>query len=254
MRVMSFNLRMDTPGDKEHTWPFRTRAVRHVLSSLAPDVLGVQEGLAHQVELISSWNDEYVRFGRGRLADGTGESVTIFYRRDRFHFLEGGHFWLSDTPQVPGSATFGNTIPRMATWVRLEDRGATRPLTWLIVNTHLDHVSEPAREKGARMIADFCARHGGGSYVVVTGDFNAPPSSAAVQAMLEAGLVDALAEAGDPGPTFHAYQGEGGQRIDYIFCDPRLAVKGGGVFRERVEGLFPSDHYPLFADFEAARD
>lgn len=246
MRVMSYNLRLDTPSDGEHAWPRRIPAARHVLRELAPDVLGVQEGLPHQLDEISSWSCEYVRFGRGRLADGTGESVAIFYRRDRFDLIEGGHFWLSDAPDKPGSATFGNRIPRMVTWARLLEAGDRR--SWLVVNTHLDHESEPARQKGAAMIVDFVKERAAGSLVVVTGDFNAAPGSVAVQAMLSAGLVDALAHAGDAGPTYHGYKGTGGERIDYVFADPRLVVRGGGVFRDRVGGLFPSDHYPIYAD------
>ncbi|HLS91052.1 MAG TPA: endonuclease/exonuclease/phosphatase family protein [Limnochordia bacterium] len=245
MRVMSFNLRMDTPSDQEHAWPHRIPAARFVLEKFSPDVLGIQEGLPHMVEEVASWSDQYAAFGRGRLADGTGEAVTIFYRKDRLEPLESGHFWLSDTPDVPGSATFGNTIPRMATWIRLRENEGRE---WLLINTHLDHASEPARQKGAQMLADFVARTQAGSLVVVTGDFNATPDSVAVKIMLEAGLVDAVAAAGDSGPTFHGYKGEGGSRIDYIFCDARLKVEGGQVFRERVNGLFPSDHYPIWVD------
>lgn len=247
MRIMSFNLRMDTAGDKEHAWPHRIPSVRQVLSTFNPDVLGIQEGLPHQVEELDSWLDEYARIGRGRRADGSDESVAVYFLKKRFECLESGHFWLSDTPDVPGSATFGNSIPRMVTWVRLKEQGDRE---WLVVNTHLDHESEPARQAGARLIADFIAEKQGDSLVVVTGDFNALPESDAVQTMLGAGLVDAVAKAGDQGPTFHGYKGEGTVRIDYVFSDPRLTVTGGGVFRDRLFGLFPSDHFPVFADLE----
>lgn len=248
MRIMSFNIRMDTAGDKDHAWPHRIPSAREMLATFAPDVLGIQEGLPHQVQEIDSWLDAYTRISRGRRADGSDESVAVYFRNDRFECLQSGHFWLSDTPDVPGSATWGNSIPRMVTWVRLRQNDGRE---WFIVNTHLDHASEPARQKGARLIADFLARHREDSAsVVVTGDFNAVPGSVAVQTMLEAGLVDAVAAAGDQGPTYHGYKGEGGDRIDYVFSDPRLTVRGGGVFREKCFGLYPSDHYPVYADLE----
>lgn len=247
MRIMSFNLRMDTPHDQEHAWPHRIPAARRVLHALAPDIFGIQEGLPHMVAEVASWSDHYASIGRGRLADGTGEAVTIFYRKDRFQPLESGHFWLSETPDVPGSATFGNTIPRMVTWIRLKEEDGRE---WLCVNTHLDHASEPARRKGARMIADFVSRARDDALVVVMGDFNATPGSVPIETMLQTGLVDAVAAAGDRGATFHGYRGQGGDRIDYIFCDARLNVRGGSVFRERVNGLFPSDHYPVFVDLD----
>ena len=79
---------------------------------------------APPVAEVDSWSDAYARIGRGRLADGTGESVAVYYLKERFEHLQSGHFWLSDTPDVPGSATFGNKIPRMVTWVRLREREA----------------------------------------------------------------------------------------------------------------------------------
>lgn len=245
MRIMSFNIRMDTPRDNEHAWPHRIPSVREMLATFAPDVLGIQEGLPHQVQELDSWLGRYTRIGRGRRADGTDESVAVYFLKERFELLDSGHFWLSDTPDVPGSITWGHGLPRMSTWVRLREREGRE---WLIVNTHLDHESELARRNGARLIVDFIAKEQGTSYVVVTGDFNALPDSVAVQTMLEAGLVDAVAATGDQGPTFHGYRGEGGSRIDYVFVDHRLAVTGGGACRERFFGLFPSDHYPVYAD------
>ena len=235
MRIMSFNLRMDTPGDKEHAWPNRIPAVRHVLSSYSPRYLGIQEGLPHQVAEVDSWSDAYARVGRGRLADGTGESVAVYYRKERFEHLQSGHFWLSDTPDIPGSATFGNTIPRMVTWVRLKERGGRE---WLCVNTHLDHVSEPARQQGARMIVEFIAREQGDSLVVVTGDFNALPKSDAVQAMLSAGLVARGSGGGRYGPDISRVQRRRRRphRLRLCRCSPEsegwrcLPREGAGAF------------------------
>ena len=42
VRVMTFNIRYDTPNDKENAWPRRREAVAELIEFFAPDILGVQ--------------------------------------------------------------------------------------------------------------------------------------------------------------------------------------------------------------------
>jgi len=246
MRVMSYNLRMDTPNDKELSWTHRIPAVRWVFEYVDADVVGIQEGLPHQVAGIDAWFPGYARVGVGRNADLGGECVAIYYKRDRWHCLEYGNFWLSDTPKVPGSRSFGNEIPRLATWARLQSREGER---WFVLNTHLDHRSENARVLGAQMILDFVAERADGDPVVVTGDFNDVPESETLRRFTAGGqLVDLFARAQVHDGTFHAYTGEPRSRIDYILAAPGVRVAQAVVLREKPFGLWPSDHFPIYAD------
>lgn len=247
MRVMSYNLRYDTPADGPYAWPKRAAAVRWVWEHVDADVVGIQEGLPHQLDDLLTWTRGYAYVGRGRNADGGGEHVAIFYKREALECVEHGDFWLSDTPERPGSRTFGNRLPRMATWARLRD-GAGRE--WLVVNTHLDHESEEARVKGAALIAAFVAERAHDLPVVVTGDLNAGPDSPAVRTFLENGLVDVFRKLGADGLTVHGYKDEPSARIDYILATPVLHARGAWTVREKPFGIYPSDHYPIYADLE----
>lgn len=244
MRIMSYNLRMDTPRDGELSWSHRVPAVKWVWEHTEADIVGIQEGLPHQVAALDEWFPQYARVGKGREADGGGECVAIYYKRDEWDLHETGDFWLSDTPDVPGSCTWGNRIPRISTWARFTHRTGTH---WFILNTHLDHQSEEARVRGAEQIVRFLAeRVSGSERVVVTGDFNAQPDSDALATFLAAGLRDCFA--GSSQGTFHGYTGEGRSRIDYILVGQGIECIGGKTVTDKPFDLWPSDHFPIYAD------
>ena len=57
----------------------------------------------------------------------------IFYKKDVFNKIRHGVFWLSDSPFVSGSKSWGSVFPRTVTWVKLDLWGDRRIL---FVNTH----------------------------------------------------------------------------------------------------------------------
>ena len=182
MRVMSFNARMDTTqpdgsdgGDGADAWPHRRALLLEDIAAQSPDLLGMQEVLPH----MGAWLREqlepagYGFVGEPRGGDGTGEMMAVFYRKSRFTLLDSGHFWLSETPSIPGSVGPGFRCERMATWLELRDGSGGGAL--LFINTHLDHGSDSSRVFGAGVIMDYLkARLAQGSVpVIVTGDMNA---------------------------------------------------------------------------------
>ena len=118
--------------------------------SLRPDLIGTQEGLYPQIKDIAADQPAYDWIGLGRDGGSRGEFMAIFYRRDRFEPLEYEHFWLSDTPDVIASSTWGNGVRRMVTWAKFRDRTTGREFYFW--NTHLDHEVQFAREKSAELI------------------------------------------------------------------------------------------------------
>src|SRR5690606_37233917 len=134
----------------------------------------------------------------------------VFYRPIRFEPLEFDHFWLSDTPEVIGSRSWGNQIPRMVTWVRFLDRLTDRE--FYFVNTHFDHQSQPSRERSAALLLERVASFDASLPVIVTGDFNAEAASNPVHATLTApdAFSDTWVETSEAEPeigTFHDFQG-----------------------------------------------
>ena len=79
-----------------------------------------------------------------------GEFMAVFYRKARLEPLTTNHFWLSDTPEVAGSTTWGNRNRRMVTRLKFRDRQTTQQ--FYLFNTHFDHEVQLAREKSAELV------------------------------------------------------------------------------------------------------
>jgi endonuclease/exonuclease/phosphatase family metal-dependent hydrolase len=258
LRVMTFNLRYDNPNDGPNAWPHRRDWVAGLLRFHEPDAIGVQEAQAHMLAELDARLPGFARIGVGR-ADGRagGEFSAILYRTDRLELLEGGTFWLSPSPETPGSKGWDAAIERIATWARFRDRRTG--CRFVHLNTHFDHVGEQARQESARLIRRRLAALAGDLPVVVTGDLNADPASAPYRVLTRdtiAGAFPALADAfhvsraGHYGPTstwteFRAI--EPGRRIDYVLVSPTVAVQTHGILPDSWDGRFPSDHLPVLA-------
>ncbi len=249
MLVMSYNLRFDNPRDGENSWPNRHPAVKKVWEDVNADIIGIQEGMSHQVNTLKNWFHDYECVGLGREKDGTGEQVAVFYKKERFECIDKGHFWLSDTPDVPGSRSFGNDVYRISSWVILYDR--LKEKKFIFLNTHLDNESQQARIKGAELICDFLAEQKELDGKIVTGDFNDIPDSEALAIMEKEGdLKDTLKVAGSDLATFHNFSDKSLMRIDYILCSMDLKVSKGKVVKDKPFNIYPSDHYPIYAELK----
>lgn len=250
VRLMTFNLRYDNRGDGANRWELRRDAVGAFLSERQPDIVGVQEALRGQLDDLRARLPGYEEVGVGRDDGKTrGEYSALLVRTSRFAVVESGTFWLSDTPETPGSRSWGNDIPRICTRVSLRDEAGGR-LT--VFNAHFDHVSQPSREKSAALIRDRAAAVEGPC--VLMGDWNATSVNPAVKVLLMAGWRDAFvlaAPAGDPGGTFHAFHGGGdGPRIDHLLVRDPVKVRSYRIHREPVSGRVLSDHHPVAMEIE----
>ncbi len=221
------------------------------------DIIGTQEGLAGALGDIRSHFPEYGFVGGGRMGGAEDEHNAIMYRASRFKLLDHGNFWLSDTPEVPGSRSWGNRVPRMATWARFLDKETDS--TFHHTNTHFDHEMPGARRRAAELVSARLPREAGGAYLV-TGDLNAFSWTRALKHLIApdgGGLRDsaALATKAAPkrfAPTFHKWTGLGLYRIDYVLTSGAFGVNEVTTVRDRVDGRYPSDHFPFFADVELA--
>jgi endonuclease/exonuclease/phosphatase family metal-dependent hydrolase len=161
--------------------------------------------------------------GLGRVGGSRGEFMAIFYRKDRLAPLEYDHYWLSDTPEVIGSRSWGNNVHRMVTWVRFLDRASERE--FYVINTHFDHQVQLSRERSAELLLARSLELDPSLPVVLLGDFNAPARANPVYDILAGpgAFVDTWAALGldEPGyGTYHAFRGmeaaAGRTRIDWI--------------------------------------
>lgn len=254
--VMTFNLRYASP-QPPNSWPQRRGVVKELIEQTAPDVIGTQEGLYQQLKDIAADLPRYQWIGTGRDGGSRGEFMAIFFRADRLEPLEFDHFWLSDTPEVIASSTWGNTNRRMVTWVKFRDRQAGRD--FYLVNTHLDHQVQIAREKSAKLILQRIDKLRTSLPIILVGDFNAAAGDNQAYTTLvgEGTFVDTWIEAekrGEEIGTFHDYRGpRPGPRIDWILARGPVKCLFSEIVTFAQNGQYPSDHFPVVARLRLAK-
>lgn len=253
LSVMSFNVRLPVASDGANAWEKRRALLAATIARETPDLIGTQELWKIQGDHIVARLPRYGWFGAGRRGGDADEHMGIFYRRDRLRLVDLGDFWLSDTPSVPGSISWGNLYPRMVTWGLFETRGKRR---FLLLNTHFAYRDEdgPAREKMAAAVSAHLGKRAADLPVIVTGDFNTGPDSRP-HAILTQRMADAWAAApkrSGPEGTFHGFTGKPGERIDWILVRGFAPLSARTVTTHRGK-LYPSDHFPVVARLAFAR-
>lgn len=257
VKILTFNIRYGTANDGEDAWPHRQEMVSDLIRDESPDFCGLQEALRFQIDFIRKAVPEYAECGAGREDGKTkGEYSAILYRESRWRLDRGDTVWLSDTPTEPGSASWGNSIPRIVTWGRFIEKKTGQEI--YVFNTHFDHRSQPSREKSAEFTAALIAREAGNAPVVLTGDFNAGEQNPAIIRIKQQdgedaiGLVDtfrvAHPDAKEVG-TFNGFKGRtDGEKIDFVFANPKVIVKSAEILRAHQDSRYPSDHFPVNAE------
>ena len=249
MKVISFNIRYNGWGDidGENRWTNRRDAVVRMIREEQPAAMGLQEALIDQLQYLDSCLPQYRRVGVGR-DDGreAGEFMAIYYDTARLELLSDSTRWLSLTPEVP-SKYEGAGCYRTVTVARFRDRQSGKEFAYL--NTHLDHVSNDARVRGAQVIGDIVANRLGELPAIVGGDMNCTADSSEYSPFgffRRAGLQDArtLTDSTSHAITYNAFGQNDGAVIDHFF------VRDIKVLRFRtLNGNYGvpyiSDHYPI---------
>ncbi|MBP5510694.1 MAG: endonuclease/exonuclease/phosphatase family protein [Kiritimatiellae bacterium] len=276
VRVMTYNVRYSA-GDrksKDNNWGARRDDFASLIERENPDVIGFQEVLPDQRKWLEGRFHGYTFVGEGRNADRVnGEASPVAFRRDRFVAVTNGTFWLSKTPDVPGSKSWGTAIQRICTYAVLRDKATGT--TFSFANTHTDHKSEEAREKGMLLIIERMKTFGKGAPVVFVGDHNCLEYEKPAVAVSKL-LTDAIYLAKEPQGSWRTFNfwswhenevtikealkkpirqrsvpGDQSdmKRIDYIYVSPGTTVLDYRTVSEPRPGtkLYPSDHFPSVA-------
>ncbi|MCP3028540.1 endonuclease/exonuclease/phosphatase family protein [Halobacillus sp. A5] len=254
LKIGTFNIRVNLEQDGLDSWKHRADKVSALIEEHDPVVLGVQEALLPMTQDMETALPDYRWIGEGRRGGMSDEFCPIFYNHRLVECEYEGQFWLSDQPEVPGSISWDSDFPRICTWGHFRFKQAPRD-EFIVYNTHLDHISLQAREKGIALIWEKIYSH----YVsrkipvVLMGDFNSIPRDRAIRFIRGKLLVqDAFSSLEAlPGKTFHQFKGgTEGDPIDYIFCTTDVKVKETEIDRRQIKGRYPSDHYPVFTTLE----
>ena len=248
---MTFNVRQMDGEDGPQSWDHRKDALVETIRRHHPDLLGTQEIFAQQSTYILEHIPTLKCFGRGRYGDDQDKHNRIFYNPDLFSLCDSGEIWISRTPAIPGSSDWGIPRPRMITWGILNNR-AGRKL--FVMNTHFPYGREAdeARRQTARLIREKLVTLPKELPVLLTGDFNARPDQE-IYTLLTSDLQDAWTTANirtGPEGTVHGFGKYGGGRIDWILHRNMGSVLAIETITDIVQGLYPSDHFPVCAELD----
>lgn len=251
LRVLTFNVRYGTALDGDNSWSKRKDIVVNCIKQYDPDIMGMQECLAMQADYIAANLPGYRWTGVGREQNGKGEMTAVFYKADALVPMETLNFWLSETPDQPGSKSWDTNCTRMATRIRFHHPKTGR--FFVYANTHLDHVSEPARQNGIAVIESHLSPYAGDLPTILTGDFNASAGrSKTYEFAMGRGFKDSWVEAPEKkGPTitiseFKAPKPDADNRIDWILYRGGVQAVQCETVTYNEDGRYPTDHFPVF--------
>ena len=257
LRVMTFNIRLNTASDSLNAWPFRKDKVASQILFHKVDLLGVQEALHDQMMDLQQRLPNYKYVGGGRDDGKTkGEYSAIFYDTTRLQLLSNDMFWLSETSNVAGSKGWDAAITRIVTWAKFKDKRSKK--IFYAFNTHFDHIGKIARRESAKLVLQKVKEIAGSTPAIITGDFNAEPTDEPIQVIVDKNnplhLTDSkeLSQTPHYGPTgtFTGFQNKerNDQPIDYIFLKGSWKVLTHATISQTWGGRFASDHFSVIAE------
>jgi len=254
MNIITYNIRYNTPSDKENAWPNRRAEVINLLKLHKADIFSVQEALFDQIMDLKDGMTGFEYIGVGR-DDGNinGEFSAIYYNSSRYLLLESGTFWLSKTPKIP-SKSWDAALNRICTWARFREKESQK--TFYVFNTHFDHKGVKARKESAVLILEkingITDRR---DPVLLTGDFNLTPAEKPLvlirQRLKDSRMVSQTVPQGPEG-TFNNFDFSSKleSRIDYVFVNKLIEVNKYAVLTDSKDGRYPSDHLPVLVQFQ----
>jgi len=266
LQVVTFNVRYDNPNDGQNVWGMRVPIIESYFAKETPDIIGMQEVKHNQILDLQKILPGFDFVGTGR-DDGKrgGEYTPVFYKKDKFILLKNSQFWLSETPEVPGSVGWDAAITRIVTWAKFENKSNGK--TFYFFNTHFDHRGVKAREMSPHLLSDKITEIAANLPVIVTGDFNIRKNHATLGSSVYDNLIVTLESnnslintqfisetpvntAGSTSTGFSSdwTVGEIGDAIDYIFVNEHFKVKSYRVDRVMENGIFISDHWPVVSN------
>jgi endonuclease/exonuclease/phosphatase family metal-dependent hydrolase len=249
INILTYNIRFASFDGVPQNWDKRKEGVYKILKG--HDFIGMQEVVPVQMDDIAkNLGDEYSYLFRTRETDPEkGEGCPVLYNKNRWELKTSGFFWLSGTPEIQGSNTWGAAFNRLVTYGIFRERVSGDSI--LVINTHFDHISQSARENSVDLILQRFSKYVTEMPVVFMGDLNVTPDNPAYREILAgASLTDSYIFKHHPetikGATFNGWEAKTPvERIDYIFVSPYLKVKCSKVLHDQYKGNYPSDHFPL---------
>ena len=245
LKIMTLNMKNATT-----TALFEKRAasLQAMIHWHDPDIIGLQEFTDLMIPYLSQLWEEYGVYGKARGSHGhSNERCCVLFRKSRFTFLEGDTFWLSATPDVPGSSFLNSLFPRIASYAVLKD--SLNGCTFTFANTHLDVLLPSVRVRQIEVLCSQLKERVRGDFTVLTGDFNCSALSPAFRSLAK----DSALNLKDTVPTdgvstirsFIQMSSSHFRPIDHILVSNQLEVLKSEIITGMYMGRYPSDHCPV---------
>lgn len=248
IKIATFNLRCLWDGDGINSFIHRIGLIDEKISTESPDVIAFQEMTDKHLSVLRRLMTEYEFIGASREADYSGEGVYTALRKRSMKLLGFDFFWLSPTPNIPGSV-FDNQSDCRRVCTTLKLLHISSGEVFRIINTHLELLNEAVRMDEMQQLVKYIAeKHNeDGLPTVFMGDFNALPEEPAIE-LCKTYMEDVTK---DISVTFHGF-GTTAQKIDYIFVSKNLVkrIADVNVWDDTRNGIYLSDHYPVCVELE----
>lgn len=259
MRIASYNVHyivtfQETGPWSMGDWERRKGPLDLAFKAIGADVIGFQEmesfggRSANSTNLTLDWllerNPDYAAAAVGDPATFPS-TQPILYRRDRLEMLDQGWLFFSSTPDVIYSRTFNGSFPAFASWATFRDN-ATQ-VEFRVVNLHTDFRSRSNRLQSMELVAERIKPWiDAGETVFVIGDFNARHGAKTLRIVEDNGVSFPKVR----GSTYHLNRGLNlFGAIDHIGIAGNAEALGDPVvLRQKFDGEWPTDHYPVVLD------
>ena len=253
-RIISTNIRFDTPQDKEHAWDHRKQILFDQINEFSPDLLGTQEGREPQLRDFESGVENLKMIDSHRSWIDERMYPTIYVNPAEVDVFESGDSWLSETPNVDGSSSFDSAFPRLFTWIKAKFKKSGKDFFY--INTHFDHVKDSTRKEQVRVLIEEAKKINSTNLpIIISGDFNEAPDQhvhksliSEMKTIYDPWIMQNNAEEG----SFHKFNGdnEGNARIDWILVDFKMKTYDIFLDKKEKDGIYPSDHFIVKGNFE----
>ena len=252
LKILSFNLKTDTIFTKEaNKLHKRIKYIKEMLNILDYDILGVQELPLNKYNDLSSYLNKYHAFGLARNDKSLNDELSaIFLLKDRFKIIKEDTFWLSNTPNNKGSKYKLSIFPRICTLALALDTHTNKYI--LFSNTHLDHLLSSTRKNQIKQLINIINEYKDNynPLIFITGDFNTNINSSAIKYLLNSNLNIKSVYNKETFNTIHFFKGIINTNLeprDHIFVDNRVNIIDYNIINKDIDGIYPSDHYPVIA-------
>ena len=265
LRVMSCNIRvtgLEADDMPLRRWDDRKEYMVDCILDRRPDIVCMQEVVYDSYAYCRDRMKGYTAVGfEGPEMDPYTEGYhliaknVIFFDRRRFELVSSGCYWLSETPHIGGSMSWGTARARHCTWVRLRERRSGGEFR--VLDVHLDHISDEAKLAQIGMVIEESAQYPASMPQIMCGDMNSVRQSPPMQALRASAWSDVFETLNgriEAGYTAHAWKGEsrpmkpGKGRIDYIFVTGGVEAADFNIHKDCKDGMYASDHFFISAD------